>query len=506
MKFQLKGNYFHGSFHMPKTKGPLTVERYIQRHSPADTNTLLWDCPVDYNHCGDIIESAQKGYKTWRSISVDERIQYLKRYQEQLLVRVKDIAEAIALEAGKPIWEATGEANALVGKVDVTINHSLPRIQSQFEKDIMPGVDGRVTFKPIGPCVIIGPFNFPCHLANTQILSSLIAGNSIIFKPSEKTCYSAQLMFECLAGAGFPEGVVNLLQGDGESARRLISEKAVKGVFFTGSKEVGLKILQTTQNDLSKLVALELGGKNPAIICEDAKLEPTIAEMLQGCFLTTGQRCTSTSIVLLHRSHVDQFVDRFHQLSKKIIVDHPIDHEQTPLMGPLIDKKSLDTYLLFMGMAKREGFTEIMRGKHLSKKYQGHYVSPSIHLAETFNPDSHFLASEIFGPNCTIVPFDDLDEAIDIANSTEYGLASCVFTEKKEVFEKCLWEIESGLVNWNKSTCGASPKLPFGGVKNSGNYHPMAVASIDACVYQMTTLVDKEFNTDLSKVPGLKLD
>ncbi len=507
MKYQLKGNFFANTYHLPPTSGPSAVDVEIERHCPANTEQLLWKMPVDYRHVDPVIESATKGFKTWRSTSLDDRISALKRFQEIALARKNEIAEAIALEMGKPLWEALTEANSVVGKVDVTINESLKRIQASPIENIMPRTTGHTIFKPLGPCLVIGPFNFPCHLANTQILSALLAGNSIIFKPSEKTAYSGELLIDCMVQAGFPDGVINLMQGDGEVASRLVKDRRLKAVFFTGSKEVGLKILKSTYNDLSKLVALELGGKNPAIVHKDANTDLALAELLKGCFLTTGQRCTSTSIVAIHRSLTDEFVSKFHTYAKKIIIGHPLDTSPEPFMGPLVDQRAVDSYLLFMGMAKREGIEEIMRGKHLNKPKAGHYVSPSIHVAKGLDSKSHFLSSEIFGPNCTFIPYDEVEEAIEIANSTEYGLASCVFTEDRDLYKKCLMEVDSGLLNLNRSTCGASPKLPFGGIKNSGNYHPAAVAAIDACVYTMTSL---EVNhgaedSDLTSIRGLDI-
>ena len=175
-------------------------------------------------------------------------------------------------------------------------------------------------------------------------------------------------------------------------------------------------------------------------------------------------------------------------------------------MGPLVDQGAVDSYLLFMGMAKREGIQEIMRGKLLDKPKKGYYVSPSIHLAERWNNDSLFLHSEIFGPNVTFIPYDTIDEAIHIANATEYGLASAVFSKDPEIFKKCVEEIDSGLVNFNRSTVGASAKLPFGGVKNSGNYHPAALTTIDACVYQMSCLeVLSDEPEDIKSIIGLDL-
>lgn len=505
-KYAIKGNYFNNEWHLPATTGALAVENIIKRSSPADLDLKLWECPVDYSHVDKVIQSAVEGHKVWRKLPQEERNKYLRAYQEEVKKRADEIALAISYEMGKPLWDAKTEAASLIAKVDVTINDSLPRITNKHIENILPKTNGHIIFKPIGPCLVIGPFNFPCHLANGQILSSLVAGNAVIFKPSEKTCYSAQIMVECFAAAGFPKGVMNLIQGDGEIARRLLKEKPIKGVFFTGSKEVGKKIIETTHHDLTKQVALELGGKNTTILHSDANTEHALGELLKSCFLTSGQRCTSTSIVAIHRSLVDSFIPKFHELTKKIIIDHPVEFEREPFMGPLVDQGAVDAYLLFMGMAKREGFTEIMRGKHLERKTKGHYVSPSIHLAEKWNNDSHFLHSEIFGPNVTFIPYDTIEEAIEIANATEYGLAAAVFTKDEKVFKQCVEEIDSGLVNFNRSTVGASAKLPFGGVKNSGNYKPAALTTVDSCVYQMSCLeVLDDTAENLNSIKGLDL-
>ena len=233
VEYQLRGNYFDGQYHpIPKTKSVATYERF----SPANTQHKLSEIEIDYDHVDGIIQSATKGFNTWKRLSFDERANYLRRFQEVVLGRKEQIARAIALEVGKPYWESLTEASALSSKVDVTLGDSLKRIQHQQFDDILPGTRGEIYHRPLGPTLIIGPFNFPCHLANGQILSALIAGNSIIFKPSEKTPYSAQLLIDCLGEAKFPEGVINLIQGDGQIAARLIEEKSVKSIHFTGSK------------------------------------------------------------------------------------------------------------------------------------------------------------------------------------------------------------------------------------------------------------------------------
>lgn len=506
MKLKVKGDYFYNEFHFKSSKSPETADEFIEKYCPADLSDKLWEATVDYSHIEKIIESAKTGHKNWKILSFDERGNYLKKYQENIILRKDELAQAISLETGKPLWEASTEVTAVINKVQTTLDDSLPRIKETYFDNILPQTKGLVFNKPLGICLIIGPFNFPCHLANGQILSALIAGNSIIFKPSEKTIYSGQILIECFHQADFPKGVINFINGGPETAKRLLTEQCVKGVFFTGSKEAGKKILDLTYKDLSKLVALELGGKNTSIIHEDANIDLALLEMLTSCFLTSGQRCTSTSIIAIHEKIQDNFIARFHQLAKKIIIDHPLSYEQEPFMGPLIDDKATQNFLVFMGMAKREGAEEIMRGKTLAnKRFKGHYVSPSIHLMSKPVQKSLFFESEIFGPTCTFVPYRDIQEALEIANMGEYGLAASIFTESQSIYKYCLDELEVGLLNLNRGTVGASAKLPFGGIKNSGNYRPASVSMIDACVYPVAGLIsNSERHVDFNTIKGLQ--
>lgn len=501
MRFNLKGNYFHGKWNKPgKTK------RVITKHCPADLNDLLWECPVSRSAVDDVLESSISGFALWKKLKVDERANYLRKFQTAVEKRKDDIAEAIAYETGKPLWEAKTEAQSVYNKVTVTLEYSLPRIRSEYYEEVFPSTRGFVRYKPIGPSFVIGPFNFPCHLANGQILSLLIAGNSVIFKPSEKTIYSGQLLMECFDEAGFPPGVVNLINGGGDVATKMLQQKEIKGVFFTGSKEVGTKILEVTHKDFSKLVALEMGGKNSSIIHSDAKLDLATTELVKASFMTSGQRCVSTSKVLIHESIKDQFIDNFHQIAKRLIIDHPIDFEEEPFMGPVIDQNSCENYLNFMAMAVRDGAEELMRGKRIEKKNPGYYVSPSLHYIEKPDPKGRFINSEIFGPNVTFIPYTEIEEAIEVANYSEYGLATGVFTSSRSIYKKCVDNIEVGIANYNRATAGASPRLPFGGVKASGNHRPAAVSMIDSCVYPVSGLeiIPDEMDASLDSIKGIK--
>lgn len=501
MKMNLKGDYFDGQF----IHSSLAVaNEKILKRSPADLSDILWEAGVHYEHIEAVITSAQKGFESWRKTSFEERISYLKKYQEKVRAQKDIIAMALALEVGKPLWEAKTEAAALDSKVSVTITDSYERIKQETIKDVMPKIDGHIVYKPLGPSFIIGPFNFPCHLANGQILSALLAGNSVIFKPSEKTIFSAQLMMECFHEAGFPPGVVNFINGTGHTAGKITSDRRIKGVFFTGSKNVGLKILENTHKDLNKLVALELGGKNSTILHHDTNISHALPELLRACFLTSGQRCTSTSMILVHRKIEQEFINQFKTVTEKIRVGHPMS-KPDPFMGPLIDAEAQKLYFDFCQFGKDEGAEEIFAPQKIDVGFEGFYVSPSIHYAKKPNLEGKFIQEEIFGPNCFFVPYDDIEEAIKIANCTQYGLAASVFTRSPEIYQLCLRDIDAGLINLNRSTVGATARLPFGGLKNSGNHHPAAVSMIDHCVGTVASLETlDDTSSTIADVVGLK--
>lgn len=501
MRTELKGDFFDGRWHKPTA----TPNEVIEKRAPADLSQVLWQAPVWLAHVEGVVQSAVKGYSHWRTLSFEERAAYLKRYQEACKRRQEELALALAWDVGKPLWEAKTEAASVIGKVDVTLNDSLKRIETKTIKEVMPKIDGHSVYKPIGPALVIGPFNFPCHLANGHILSALLAGNSVIFKPSEKTVYSAQIMMECFAEAGLPPGVMNFINGTGHTSAALTGDPRVKAIFFTGSRAVGKLILKNTHQDLKKMVALELGGKNSTIVHHDAPIEHSLPELLRACFLTSGQRCTSTSIIHVHRKIADEFIARFKAATERILVDHPVLAKTPAFMGPVIDAHAEKLYFDFCAQGLREGAQEIIAPKKLELEWKGHYVSPSIHYLEKADLKGKFVQEEIFGPNCCFLPYDDIDQAIAAANCTDYGLAAAVFTRDAGVFQHCLRDIEAGIINLNRSTVGATARLPFGGVKDSGNFRPAAVSIIDYCVNTVAALETKDdTSSKLADVVGLR--
>ncbi len=491
------GNYINGEF----IKTQKSDESW-QVVSPADTSDEVIAIETSYTHVDQACEAAFNAYKKWRFTSLDERKNALMRLQEVYLANSEKMASIISRETGKPTWEAMTEAKALAGKIKITIEHSLKLVEEGRIENALPNTDGVIRYKSRGVMAVVGPFNFPAHLPNGHIVPALLTGNTVVFKPSDKTPAVAQFMAEMFHEAGFPEGVFNLVQGLGETGKRLVGHKLVSGVLFTGSYDVGLRIKQETINQYWKILALEMGGKNTTIVWDDADLKKGIYDTLIGSFLTAGQRCSCTSKLVLHESIYDEFVEKFHAAAKKIKVDH---WSNSPFMGPLISKDSLDKYVRFQEIAGREGAESLMRGKALAPSgYNGYYVSPSINLVSQFDPASVYQKSEIFGPNVAVYKVKELEEATEITNASGFGLAMSVFTKDRAIYEQLLVEAQVGLLNWNRTTNGASSRLPFGGMGKSGNDRPSAHFAVNYCTSPIASLEDRNDFDPNAVLPGIE--
>lgn len=291
-----------------------------------------------------------------------------------------------------------------------------------------------------------------------------------------------------------------MIQGEGESGRKLVTHESVDGILFTGSYEVGLKIKQETMNHYWKILALEMGGKNATLVWKDADLDKAIYETLVGAYMTTGQRCACTSRVILHADIAEKFTERFYQAAKKLTIGH---WSENPFMGPLINASSVEKYIRFQEIANRENCESLMRGKTLDLKNKGHYVTPSIHLVKTFDPKSVYQKSEIFGPNVGIITTTDFDEALTMVNTSGYGLVMALFTRDASLYQKALLEARVGLLNWNRTTNGASSRLPFGGMGKSGNDRPSGHYAIQYCSVPVASLEDPTGFEGNKLLPGI---
>lgn len=475
------GNYLAG-----KWQKPLQPSGQIPISSPANLDWSLAPVPFSYSDVDTAVFESAKAQRVWALVGYEKRIAVLKAFRSELEKRKELIAKLISFEIGKPYKEALGEASALLTKIDVTIEHGLELIKTS-KVDIPGGAVGEIHFRPIGPLVVIGPFNFPVHLSNGHIIPALLVGNTVILKPSEKAPYCAQVYAEAAHAAGFPSGVFTLLQGDAEVATRLIRHTAVKGVLATCSYEVGTKILRTLSDQTQKIVALEMGGKNAAIINSDVKdLNKVAANLIESSFLTTGQRCTALSRAYVIGNRIDELCELVHQRTKELVISHPFDTDPEPYMGPLVSGAARDNFLKYHHIAVSEGAEVVMRPKPLETKalltgkklHRGYYVNPSIHRLSKWSASSTYQTHEIFGPDLFFAPASSLDDAIEAANSTPYGLSFSYFGERKEDYDYVADRIHAGLIYFNKPTVGASGRLPFGGWGHSGNFRPAGLFSI----------------------------
>lgn len=497
-KVPFLGDFINGKFVFPKKQSG-----NFDKVDPGDLKQTLLQVSFSFDHVTQACEAAHKAFRPWADLPTEKRIGYLKRLKEIYIEHLDLLAETISLDVGKPLWEAKTEAQAMVGKIDLTINESLKLIESKKFEKASGNADGYLRFKPRGVLAVLGPFNFPGHLPNGQIMPALLSGNTVVFKPSELTATVGQVMAQLFEKADFPPGVFNVIHGGGESGKRLVMNNLVEGVLFTGSYETGFKIKQDILPHFWKICALEMGGKNSAVVWKDADLKKAVYECAVGAFITTGQRCSSTSRVIVHKSVADQFVSNLHQLAKSFTIGYGLDN---PFMGPLINGSAVDRYVRFQGIATREGCESIMRGKVLEQERDGHYVTPSICMVKKPDASSVYQKTELFGPNVAIYVVDDFGSAMDIVNASSYGLVMSVFSKDKQIYEDAFRLSRVGLVNWNRSTVGASGKLPFGGMGKSGNNEPAGNFAIYTCNYPVASLEDESEFDPSKTLPGLNYE
>lgn len=501
MDFQILGDYINGQFNA--AKDPLGE---ITRFSPADLSDKIGSFNYSFQSVDKAVDAAKKAFKKWQLVPLEERKNLLLKFKSLIEKHQDRFEEIICREVGKPPWETKSEIKTMINKIEITLKEGLDVIKPFDVPKASKGALGRCRYKPRGVLAVIGPFNFPCHLPNGHIIPALATGNCIVFKPSELTPGTGQLYAETIHQVGFPPGVFNLVQGEGRLGGYLTKHPGIDGILFTGSYETGFKIQQETFHDYWKIRALEMGGKNATIILQDADLKKSLADSVLGSFLTAGQRCTATSRIIIHKSIASEFIEKFHNISKELVIDHPFAEKfdrKTPFMGPLINDKAQEKYLMFQDIAVREGAERIMRGKSLDRKPDGFYVSPSIHLIKKHDSKSIFQQTEIFAPSVSFYIVDNLEDAIEIANDTSYGLALSVYTASEESYEKAFHLSRTGIVNWNSSTVGASSKLPFGGILKSGNDRPTALFATQYCTYPVAELLDTSSFDPSTLPPGI---
>ena len=488
------GDFIDGAF-VP-TDAPDEELRIL---SPGDQADLVSVHGVKHAHVDAAVAAARKAFPAWRRLGEAKRRELLRAYQERVRHHRDAIAETISREVGKPLWDATGEANALAGKVDLMLGEGAEWTRDRRLEDL----PGEIRYRPHGVLAVIGPFNFPAHLPNGQIVPALLLGNTVVFKPSEKTPSAAVWMARCFEEAGFPPGVVNVVQGAAASAKSLADHDDVDGILFTGSVAGGQKIVAANAPRPGRLVALELGGKNATIVLDDADVERAARQIAFAAFASGGQRCTATSRLFVTPKIAEPLIARLSEAAKAAKVGYPLD--EGVFMGPLISDEARQALLQAQGRAREAGFEAIVDGGALEVPgHEGWYVRPSLHRApEATARVPGYTHEELFGPDVAIYVVDDLDQAVTLANDTAYGLACAVFTQDAAAFEAAADRLRVGVLHWNQSSAGASGHLPFGGVKDSGNHRPAGITAGTFCSWMQAVRLTPPEDAPLPGWPGL---
>ena len=426
------------------------------------------------------VAAARAAWPEWAAHSVAFRIEALRRFANVVRKAEQEFAELISRETGKPFWEARTEVAAVVNKVDISIDAYAERTpQRRLEAAL--GNRIAVRHKPHGVLGVLGPYNFPAHLPNGHIVPALIAGNAVVFKPSEKTPATGAFLVDCFHKAGIPEGLVRLLIGGPAEGKALAGDPVIDGLLFTGSARAGMALHRQFAETPHKMLALELGGNNPLVVWQSKDIPAAAMIAVQSAYLSAGQRCTAARRLIVEAGQEQELLDEIQSLIGRIIVDHPFADPQ-PFMGPVIDTAAADH-------VQDQWLNLMMKGgkplKRLDRPFEERpYLTPAlIDVTDVKDrPDE-----EIFGPVLQVIRVKDFDAAIDEANNTRFGLAASLVGGDPEMYDKFWANVRAGVINWNKPTNGAPSNAPFGGLGLSGNHRPSAFYAADYCAYPVTS-------------------
>jgi succinylglutamic semialdehyde dehydrogenase len=452
----------------------------IERVSPRDFSALIMRAPFRHAAVNEAVAQAREAFLAWAACSLEQRKALLLKLRELLAQRSQTLALAITHEIGKPLWEAHTELAAALNKIDITLGEGLSLVAP---REMAKGQ--HYAFKPHGVAAVLGPFNFPLHLVHGHVVPLLLLGNTVVVKPSELAPVTGQLYAQCFHDAGFPAGVFNLVQGPAAQGALLAAHEDVDVVALTGSFAAGRAIKRATLEQAHKLLALELGGRNPAIVLGDADLDKAVHDVLWGALVTTGQRCSGTAVALVERSCFDAFANKLKTQMERVVVGDPLT--ANAFMGPLVSEGARARYLAALQAAQAAGVEVLSAGQLASPELPGAYVAPSLHLVRTPGTRA-YEREELFGPDLALEVVDDLEHALARANDSVYGLSASVFTRSESQFARAFHALRYGCVNWNAPTCGASSRLPFGGTRHSGNHRPAALFSTLYAAYPVASI------------------
>ncbi|SDH94981.1 succinylglutamic semialdehyde dehydrogenase [Pseudomonas delhiensis] len=444
------------------------------------------------------VAAARAAFPAWARRPLEERIAVLEAFAATLKARGDELARAIGEETGKPLWEATTEVTSMVNKVAISVQAY--RERTGTKSGPLADATAVLRHKPHGVVAVFGPYNFPGHLPNGHIVPALLAGNAVIFKPSELTPKVAELTLRAWIDAGLPAGVLNLVQGARDTGVALAGHGGIDGLFFTGSSRTGNLLHSQFGGQPQKILALEMGGNNPLIVDEVRDVDAAVYTIIQSAFISAGQRCTCARRLLVPAGEWgDALLARLVAVSASIKVGR-FDEQPAPFMGSVISLAAAEHLLKAQEHLLANGAVALLA---MSQPLEGAaLLTPGILdvTAVGERPDEEF-----FGPLLQVIRYAGFDEAVREANATQYGLAAGLLSDSRERFEGFLLESRAGIVNWNKQLTGAASSAPFGGIGASGNHRPSAYYAADYCAYPVASLESESLALPATLTPGVSL-
>lgn len=445
------------------------------------TGDIIWEGKqASIYQCQQAFLAAREAFTVWSKLPLAERIHYLQRYLDVLKEREEQLITLIAQEVGKPLWEAATEVGAMKNKLAISIDAYHARTGDK--ESHTNGLTSKLSHRPHGVMLVLGPYNFPGHLPNGHIIPALLAGNTVVFKPSEQTPGVAQFMVHMFEQAKLPTGVINLIQGDGQVGQALIQQQP-DGVLFTGSYQTGKKIHAHFAGQPEVLLALEMGGNNPLIVGSIVDRDAAIFNTLMSAFITAGQRCTCARRLLVPATSTgDAFLEGLIKRTQRLNVGY---YKETPepFMGPVINRAAAQALLTMQTALISRGAQSLLP----MQPRQGAVLTPG--LIDISSIQSDLEDKELFGPLLQVIRYNDFEQAIAIANHTHYGLAAGLLSEDDQEQSYFYQSIKAGLVNINKPLTGAASSAPFGGIGYSGNHRPSAYYAADYCAYPVASMI-----------------
>ena len=466
----------------------------MSSEEPASGIRLWEGASADRTDVATAVKTARTAFRDWSQAPSARRAEIVRAFRDLVTTRRHELGELIARETGKPRWEAEAEASTMAAKVDISLEAYAARTGCQVKRTGF----GRAVLRhrPHGVMVVLGPYNFPGHLPNGHIVPALIAGDTVVFKPSELTPAVGEAMVELWAEAGLPAGVLNLVQGGPAVGAVLLEQTAVDGVLFTGSAATGTLIHRTLAERPEVIVALEMGGNNPLVVWAPKATEAAASLIVQSAYLTAGQRCSCARRLIVPVGAAGSRIVAATAARARSARIGTWDEEPPPFMGPLISVAAVDKVLAAEARLVAQGAEPALACERIPGRSDAFITPGLLEMHAVRAPDE-----EVFGPLLLVYRARDFEHALELANDTRFGLAAGLIADAPELWTAFVDRIRAGVVNWNRPTTGAASTLPFGGTGRSGNHRPSAWYAADYCAYPTARQEAASVTADV--LPGL---